>query len=93
MGPELAEPVAERLPDGGGEVSGSVWLTRPLWGLADSAPYLHDGRAQTVEEAILWHGGEAESSRRRYQRLSAEERGALRMYLMSLTREAVLLVE
>ncbi|MEM7311748.1 MAG: di-heme oxidoredictase family protein, partial [Planctomycetota bacterium] len=38
------------------------WKTPPLWGLADSAPYLHDGRAETIEEAIEWHGGEAQDS-------------------------------
>jgi len=93
MGPELAEPTAERLPDGSGEVAGELWLTRPLWGLADTAPYLHDGRAQTVEEAILWHGGEGASAREGYKRLSEGERGALRMYLMSFTRASTLLVE
>ncbi|MGB7347706.1 MAG: di-heme oxidoredictase family protein, partial [Pirellulaceae bacterium] len=35
------------------------WRTPPLWGVADSAPYLHDGRAKTLHEAVLWHGGEA----------------------------------
>lgn len=93
MGPALAEPIPETLPDGGGEVPGSMWLTRSLWGLADTAPYLHDGRAQTVEEAILWHGGEAEPSRKRYEALSATEQGAVRMYLMSFTRAATVLVE
>lgn len=93
MGERLAEDRPELLPDGSGEVQGSEWLTRPLWGLADSAPYLHDGRAQTVEEAILWHGGEAEASERRYQQLTPQERGAVRLFLMSLTRESTLLVE
>ena len=93
MGPELAEPVAEQLPDGEGEVSGSVWLTRPLWGLADTAPYLHDGRAPTVHDAILAHGGEAQQSRDAYVDLDPEQQGALRLFLMSLTREPVLLVE
>ena len=39
------------------------WRTPPLWGLRDSAPYLHDGRATSVEEAILVHGGEGSASR------------------------------
>jgi hypothetical protein len=93
MGEGLAEPRAEVLPDGGGEVSGREWLTRPLWGLADTAPYLHDGRALTVEEAILWHGGEAEASRARYEALTPRERGAVRLFLMSLSRTPSLLVE
>lgn len=93
MGPALAEADPERLPDGEGEVEGSQWLTRSLWGLADSAPYLHDGRAQTIEEAILWHGGEGTRSRESYERLAAQERAAVRVYLMSFTRAATLLVE
>lgn len=93
LGPALAEPVDEALPDGGGAVPGAVWLTRPLWGLADTAPYLHDGRATTVHEAILWHGGEAQAARDAYAALPAAEQGALRMFLMSLTRDPTLLVE
>lgn len=92
LGPALAEPRDEILPQGG-VVAADEWLTRPLWGLADTAPYLHDGRAQTVEEAILAHGGEAEQVRKLYEALSPRERGQLHMFLMSLSREATLLVE
>src|SRR5207245_1572799 len=42
-----------------GVASPTEWRTAPLWGVADSAPYLHDGRARTLEEAIQLHGGEA----------------------------------
>ena len=80
------------MPDGQ-LVAADEWLTRPLWGLADSAPYMHDGRAQTVEEAINFHGGEAQSAVRLYQALSESERGQLRMFLMSLSRDSTLLVE
>lgn len=93
LGPELAEPLPEILPDGAGEVPGSVWLTRSLWGLADTAPYLHDGRAPTVEDAIVAHGGDAAPSRAAYLALDDEERAALRVFLASLTRDPVLLVE
>ncbi|MFN3197073.1 MAG: di-heme oxidoredictase family protein [Bradymonadia bacterium] len=93
MGPALADAVPEVLPLGGGEVAPNMWLTRSLWGLADTAPYLHDGRAPTVHDAILWHGGEAEASSTAYLELSEEEQGALRVFLMSLTREPNLLVE
>lgn len=93
LGPELAEPVDEALPDGADVIPGSVWLTRSLWGLADTAPYLHDGRAPTVHEAIIAHGGEAADSRAAYVELDAETQGALRVFLMSLTRSATLLVE
>jgi CxxC motif-containing protein (DUF1111 family) len=93
MGPALADPVDEVLPDGGGTVRADVWLTRSLWGLADTAPYLHDGRAPSVHEAILFHGGEAQTSKNAYLALSDEDQSALRTYLLSLTRSPVLLVE
>ncbi|MEZ4470317.1 MAG: di-heme oxidoredictase family protein [bacterium] len=93
LGPELAEPVAEVLPDGAGAVPGSVWLTRSLWALADTAPYLHDGRARTVEEAIEWHGGEAAAARDAFRALPADDARALLLFLAGLTREPVVLVE
>lgn len=93
LGPELAEPRPEVLPDGGGEVAGAVWLTRSLWGLADTGPYLHDGRAPTVHDAIMAHGGDAAASRDAYRALDGEARGALGVFLMTLTRPPFLLVE
>lgn len=93
MGPELAEDSPELLPDGAGQVEGSVFLTRPLWGLADTAPYLHDGRALTIDEAIRAHGGEAVVSRDAYAQANDEDRGAVNVYLRSLTRAAELVVE
>lgn len=64
------------------------WLTPPLWGLSASAPYLHDGRAGTVHEAIMQHGGEAQASRDAYAKLSFEQAGTMRVYLLSLGRPA-----
>lgn len=49
------------------------WRTPPLWGVRDSGPYLHDGRAQTFAEAIAWHGGEAAKSAREFRRLPKNE--------------------
>lgn len=60
------------------------WRTPPLWGVRDTAPYLHDGRAATLEEAIQWHGGEAESSRRAYMKLSRAEKDLILAFLSSL---------
>ena len=80
MGPELAESRAE------GGVAAPVFLTPPLWGLARSRPYLHDGRAPTLEDAILLHGGEAAASRDAYAGLDDEARAELRIFLISLTR-------
>lgn len=93
MGPGLAEPVSEVLPDGSGEIPGSVWLTRSLWGVADTAPYLHDGRAPTLHDAITWHGGESAPSRDAYMDLAESDRAALRVFLSSLTRDGVVVVE
>jgi len=58
--------------------------TAPLWGLRASGPYLHDGRARTVDEAIRAHAGEASVSRDRYQRLNPTQRSQLLEFLNSL---------
>ncbi|NBR64101.1 MAG: thiol oxidoreductase, partial [Verrucomicrobia bacterium] len=70
--------------------SGSEWRTAPLWNLGLSAGvsggegYLHDGRARTIEEAILWHGGEAEASKEIFRTMPASDRVALVKFLKSL---------
>jgi CxxC motif-containing protein (DUF1111 family) len=60
------------------------WRTPPLWGVADSAPYLHDGRASTLEEAIRLHGGQGADAARRYAKLSQAETVQLLAFLKSL---------
>ncbi|HVK13858.1 MAG TPA: di-heme oxidoredictase family protein, partial [Gemmataceae bacterium] len=50
------------------------WRTPPLWGVRDSAPYLHDGRADTLDEAVALHGGEGENSAAKYFDLKFPER-------------------
>ncbi|MRG93529.1 di-heme oxidoredictase family protein [Polyangium spumosum] len=80
MGPALAENQADR------GVRPGTFLTRPLWGLARSRPYLHDARAPTLEDAILLHGGEAQAARDAFAALSEPERADLRVFLTSLTR-------
>jgi CxxC motif-containing protein (DUF1111 family) len=60
------------------------WRTPPLWGVADSAPYLHDGRAATLEEAIRLHGGQGASAAQRYARLSRHEQVELIAFLKTL---------
>ncbi len=65
MGPDLAEST--------GDVLESYFQTARLWGVADTAPYLHDGRAATLTEAILWHGGEAESAAIFFDSLADDE--------------------
>ena len=58
--------------------------TSPLWGLRYSAPYLHDGRATTVEAAILAHDGEAKVSRERYLKLTPAQKKQLAEFLLSI---------
>ena len=84
MGPGLADGRAEYA------ANGREWRTPPLWGagLAEALNghgfYLHDGRALTLQEAILWHGGEAEAARRTFTEMSKVERTALLRFLESL---------
>jgi CxxC motif-containing protein (DUF1111 family) len=60
------------------------WRTPPLWGVADSAPYMHNGRAQTLEHAIQFHDGEATLSVQKYQSTSDADRKQLLAFLGSL---------
>jgi CxxC motif-containing protein (DUF1111 family) len=60
------------------------WRTPPLWGVADSAPYLHDGRAATLEAAIRQHGGQGARARDRFSRLTEAERSQLVAFLKTL---------
>ena len=74
MGPDLADSYAQ------GVATQQEWRTAPLWGLGllasinPNVRYLHDGRARTIEEAILWHGGQAAAARDRFKALSAADR-------------------
>ena len=60
------------------------WRTPPLWGVADSAPYLHDGRAATLHDAIRLHGGQANESRISYLKLDQDGRANLIAFLKTL---------
>ncbi len=61
------------------------WRTPPLWGLRDSAPYLHDGRAATIGQAVAQHGGQGAAASRRYATLPAQRKGQLDAFLQSLS--------
>ncbi|MGE3771878.1 MAG: di-heme oxidoredictase family protein [Gammaproteobacteria bacterium] len=84
LGPGLADGRPDHAADG------REWRTAPLWGLGFDpdvgrpTSFLHDGRARTLEEAILWHGGEAAAARRRYSSLNADARADLIAFLHSL---------
>ena len=85
---DLGEGLADNRRDF--TANGQEWKTRPLWGIGltktvnPAAGFLHDGRAADVEEAILWHGGEAEQSKNAYMALAETERQALIDFVMSL---------
>jgi CxxC motif-containing protein (DUF1111 family) len=88
----LLHDLGAGLADTMGELgaTGSEWRTPPLWsigltaGVSGGEAYLHDGRARTLEEAILWHGGEAEGAKESFRTMSAADRAALIKFLESL---------
>lgn len=85
---DMGAGLADGRPDF--EASGTEWRTPPLWGIGlieavnGERFLLHDGRARTLEEAILWHGGEADAAREAFRSLPAEERAALVRFLEAL---------
>jgi CxxC motif-containing protein (DUF1111 family) len=85
---DMGEGLADERSDF--EASGSEWRTPPLWGLGLTSTvsghtfYLHDGRARTLMEAIMWHGGEAEAAKEYVRNLSQSNRDALIAFLESL---------
>ena len=60
------------------------WRTPPLWGCRDSGPYLHDGRAQTLEQTVALHGGQGAAAAHKYFELSPQERLQVEAFLKSL---------
>jgi len=78
MGPGLAENIDEI------GTGASVWMTENLWGCGSTAPYLHDGRAPTLREAILLHGGEAQASRNAFAAQSASNQDDLIAFLNNM---------
>ena len=60
------------------------WRTTPLWGVRDSGPYLHDGRAKTLKEAILAHAGESILSIEKFAAMPAQEQEELISFLNTL---------
>ncbi len=84
MGPGLADNRPE------GRANGQEWRTAPLWGIGMTETvsghtyFLHDGRARSLLEAVLWHGGEAQAARDRVVEMPPEDRAALIRFLESL---------
>lgn len=79
---DLGPANADHRPQG--RASPSFWRTTPLWGIHFKSQYLHDGSANTEEQAILKHGGEGQASTAAYQRLNAEEKQLITEFLESL---------
>ena len=85
MGESLSDPgTYYGSAESPGAARGTEWRTPPLWGVRDSGPYLHDGRAQTLEDAVSLHGGQGLYSARRFLTLSPRERSQLRAFLNTL---------
>jgi CxxC motif-containing protein (DUF1111 family) len=84
MGEGLADGVYEF------DASGREWRTAPLWGIGlqqantGQQRFMHDGRARTINEAILWHGGEAESSKKTYLTLTKQQRDDLIKFIKAI---------
>ncbi len=84
MGNDLADNASDFL------ANGNEWRTQPLWGIGliktvnNHTKLLHDGRANNIEEAILWHGGEALNAKNKYKQLPLEKRNQLLEFINSL---------
>lgn len=85
---DMGKDLADNRPDF--EANGNEWRTQPLWGIGligtvnKHTFLLHDGRARNVEEAILWHGGEAEKSKKYFMKLTKIERAQVIKFVNSL---------
>lgn len=79
---DMGEGLAESIDEVG--TGAAMFLTKELWGVGDTAPYLHDGRASTLSEAILDHGGEALESRNAFSFLQGTEQAAVVAFLDNL---------
>ncbi len=75
-------------PESPGGPSPGEWRTPPLWGFRDSGPYLHDGRAETLEQAVALHGGQAGQSARQFFSLPPADRARVETFLKSLVAPA-----
>ncbi|MEM7764052.1 MAG: di-heme oxidoredictase family protein [Pseudomonadota bacterium] len=84
MGPLLADGVVE------GSATGGEWRTPPLWALGAAKQlnpetgFLHDGRASTIHEAVLWHGGEAAPAAAKFNKFSKADQDALVAFVLAL---------
>ncbi len=78
LGPGLAAATGDPF------ATAAEWRTAPLWGLGQKPYFLHDGRATTLDEAVLWHAGEATASAGAYRDLNGAQRAVLHQWLLRL---------
>ena len=84
----MGEGLADHRPEA--RATGTEWRTAPLWGIgmtetvSGHTQFLHDGRARSLLEAVLWHGGEAQPARDAVVEMPKADRDALIRYLESL---------
>ncbi len=85
---DMGEGLSDNRPEG--DATGREWRTAPLWGVglatmvSKRAKFLHDGRARNIQEAILWHSGEAEGAKSRFMALRKAQREQLLQFVRSL---------
>ncbi len=85
---DMGDGLADNVPEG--SANGHEWRTPPLWGIgltetvSGHTEFLHDGRARSLLEAVLWHGGEAQAAKDRVVEMSPTDRAALIKFLESL---------
>jgi CxxC motif-containing protein (DUF1111 family) len=85
---DMGDELADKRPDF--KATGNEWRTAPLWGIGLTTTvnghnnFLHDGRARNLTEAIMWHGGEANNAKQKYESLSKSSREAILKFLGSL---------
>ncbi|MCL4675355.1 MAG: thiol oxidoreductase, partial [Pararhodobacter sp.] len=85
---DMGDGLADHRPEG--RATGTEWRTPPLWGIgltqtvSGHSYFLHDGRARSLLEAVLWHGGEAQRQRDAVVSMPPEDRAALIAFLESL---------
>jgi CxxC motif-containing protein (DUF1111 family) len=84
MGPRLAETLEHGAPGMPPEIRNEEFITARLWGVADTAPYLHDGRATSLYQAIEAHGGEAQLQRDLFLQLGVQNQKYIIAFLRCL---------
>jgi CxxC motif-containing protein (DUF1111 family) len=87
MGAELSDSgsyYATEVDEFGATTFGGMWRTPPLWGFRDTAPYLHDGRARNLYEAVALHLGQGKASALKFRAMSELERSRVETFLNSL---------